>query len=301
MSLRKPIQSTYLYFGGPVRNVANVIETEIDNLYKAFSGFKQVFCHVVESDSSDDTLSVLEKLSKKYPNFSYESKGQLGNLGLIRTERIALCRNAFRAYLIDSPFEKEIDFVIMADLDGMNHLINQQKIQQCWRINTDWDVITANQEGPYYDTWTIRHPDWCPTDCWQQKTRLEKLFGSDAALELAVNARQAVLRNDIGLIEVDSAFGGFAIYKKQVFLDGEYAGVDNDGHEICDHVPFHNQLRNKGYRIYINSALTNCFTHPGGSSDPPKKNPWHFQALRSLLLSLLGQDRLNKYLDRLRP
>jgi len=301
MSLRKPIQSASLYFGGPVRNVANVIETEIDNLYTAFSGFKKVFCHVVDSDSSDDTLSVLERLSKKYPNFSYESKGQLEALGLIRTERIALCRNAFRTYLIDSSFESEIDFVIMADLDGMNHLINQQKIQQCWHINTDWDVLTANQEGPYYDTWTIRHLDWCPTDCWQQKARLEKLFGSDAALELAVNARQAVLRNDIGLIEVDSAFGGFAIYKKQVFLDGEYAGVDNDGHEICDHVPFHNQLRNKGYRIYINSALTNCFTHPVGSSDLPKNSPWHFQVLRSLLLSLFGQDRLNKYLDRLRP
>jgi len=82
MSLRKPIQSASLYFGGPVRNVASVIETELDNLYTAFSGFKKVFCHVVESDSSDDTLSVLERLSKKYPNFSYESKGQLEALGL---------------------------------------------------------------------------------------------------------------------------------------------------------------------------------------------------------------------------
>lgn len=299
--MRKPIQISSVLFGGPVRNVAAVIESEIDNLYQALSGFSAIFCHIVESDSQDDTLIVLQKLSQKYPNFSYETKGDLAKSGLIRTERIAYCRNAFRTYLMQSSYCAQIDYVIMADLDGMNHLITEKKIQQCWQVAEDWDVLTANQEGPYYDTWTIRHPDWCPTDCWQQKARLEKLFDSDAAMNLAINARQAILRSNIGLLEVDSAFGGLAIYKKQVFLDGQYAGVGEDGLEICDHVPFHTTLRKKGYRIFINSALTNCYTHPGELIDSHKNLPWYFRLIRSGLLATLGEKRLKKYLGRLQP
>ena len=298
--MRKPIQISSVLFGGPVRNVATVIEAEIDNLYHALSGFSAIFCHIVESDSQDDTLIVLQRLAQKYPNLSYESKGNLVESGLIRTERIAYCRNALRTHLTKSSYAEQIDYMIMADLDGMNHLVTKHKIAQCWDVAEDWDVLTANQEGPYYDTWTIRHPDWCPTDCWQQKARLEKLFNSDAAMNLAVNARQAVLRSNIGLLEVDSAFGGLAIYKKHVFLDGQYAGVGEDGLEICDHVPFHATLRKKGYQIFINSALTNCYTHPG-ELNPHNTLSWHFRLMRSVLLAVLGEKRLKKYLERLQP
>ncbi len=301
VAMRKPISASSVLFGGPVRNVATLIEAEVDNLYQALSGFSAIFCHIVESDSQDDTLMVLQRLAQKYPNFSYETKGMLTESGLIRTERIAYCRNALRTHLTKSSYAEQIDYVIMADLDGMNHLVNKHKIAQCWKVAEDWDVLTANQDGPYYDTWTIRHPDWCPTDCWQQKAHLEKLIGSDAALNLAVNARQAVLRPDIGLVEVDSAFGGLAIYKKAVFLAGEYAGINDDGIEICDHVPFHMTLRKKGYRIYINSALTNCYTHPGELIESRKKIPWHFRVIRSALLTVLGEKRLKKYLERLQP
>ena len=57
----------------------------------------------------------------------------------------------------------------MADMDGMNSLVTPQKIAGCWAAEVQWDVVTANQLGDYYDNWPLRHPHWSPVGCWQQK------------------------------------------------------------------------------------------------------------------------------------
>jgi hypothetical protein len=58
-------------------------------------------------------------------------------------------------------------------------------------------------------------------------------------------------------IEVESAFGGLAIYRREALLEGRYNGV-RDGEGICEHVPLHAELRAKGRRIFINPALINA-------------------------------------------
>ena len=44
-------------------------------------------------------------------------------------------------------------------------------------------------------------------------------------------------------IEVDSAFGGLAIYKKKCFDIGHYVGTYSNGKEVCEHVSFNLQLK----------------------------------------------------------
>jgi len=59
-------------------------------------------------------------------------------------------------------------------------------------------------------------------------------------------------------IEVDSAFGGLAVYRRRC-LDGvTYSGLTEDGEEICEHVPMHRRLKDKGCRIFINPRLINA-------------------------------------------
>jgi hypothetical protein len=78
-----------------------------------------------------------------------------------------------------------------------------------------------------------------------------------------VTAKQVVLDPRAGLIEVDSAFGGLAIYRREAFLAGRYAGTDKrGGFDVADHIPFHDDMRAKGYKIYINCALINCARYP---------------------------------------
>ncbi len=295
----QPISESSILLAGPVRNVSATIEREVKTLMASLANFKTSACLVIESDSSDTTVAQLEQLSKTMPQFSYLSMGQLSKQYPRRTDRIALCRNAIIDAVAQNPKYAQIDYIAMADMDGMNHLITPEKIAQCWSVPENWDVITANQLGPYYDIWALRHRDWCPTDCWQQKTALEAVIGDRPAEHLAVTARQVTLDPRAGLIEVDSAFGGLAIYRREAFLAGRYAGTDRKGgFDVADHIPFHEDLRQKGYKIYINCALINCAQYPDAVEPPPPQAPKGvLKLVQRLGQMLFGKKRFNKYLE----
>jgi hypothetical protein len=217
-----------------------------------------------------------------------------------RTQRIARARNEIIEAILSNSTYANIDFIAMADMDGMNNLVTSQKIAQCWEVRENWDVITAVQEEDYYDVWTLRHPDWSPVDCWAQKERLEALFGEAAAVNLAVSAKQIKLRPEFGMIEVDSAFGGLGIYKREAFIAGRYAGLDSNNNEVSDHIAFYEDLKKKKFRIYINCALVNCSKYPEQPSleHSPKLKPI-LRAAQKLGYAALGKKRFNAYLKRL--
>ena len=81
-----------------------------------------------------------------------------------------------------------------------------------------------------------------------------------AAQHIAVECKQAAIDPRADPIEVDSAFGGLGIYRREAFLAGRYAGTDDSagGIDVADHTPYHRELRQKGFRIFINPALINC-------------------------------------------
>ena len=66
------------------------------------------------------------------------------------------------------------------------------------------------------------------------------------------------LPQDSDWIEVDSAFGGLAIYRREALLSGIYSGKNALGKPICEHVTLHEHIREKGFKIFINPKLINC-------------------------------------------
>ncbi|QWE10811.1 glycosyltransferase family 2 protein [Polynucleobacter sp. es-EL-1] len=298
---RRPISESTILLAGPVRNASTQIGDDFEHLLSSLNQFKKVFCFVVESDSTDDTVERLEQFSKAIPNFSFVSIGQLSKTLSKRTDRIAYCRNlVIDAVAQDSKYS-DVDFIAMADMDGMNGLVTQEKIAQCWEVDEPWDVITANQLGEYYDVWALSHPYWNPMDCWEQKRKLENILGDKSAQNIAVGCKQAEIDPRADLIEVDSAFGGLGIYTREAFLAGRYAGTDDQagGIDVADHIPFHRELRQKGYRIFINPALINCDKSNGSILEGP-----HIARPRGMLKVikyfgklLFGKKRFNKYLD----
>jgi hypothetical protein len=299
--LRKEIAESKILLAGPIRNVANSIQSEVETLLASLVEFKEVHCFVVESDSSDNTLKKLEELQSFIKNFSYISVNNLRYEYPRRTDRIALCRNI----IIDTVSSKaqflDIDYIAMADLDGMNSLVNIEKIAQCWKVDEPWDVITANQLGEYYDIWALSHPYWNPMDCWEQKRQLEDIFGEDAAQDIAVKCKQSRIDPKADLIEVNSAFGGLGIYTREAFLAGRYAGTDDQagGIDVADHIPFHRALRKKGYRIFINPALINCDKTSGGVGQemPSAPAPSLLKSVQKVVIYLFGKKRCKKYLQ----
>jgi hypothetical protein len=300
-SQRKPIAESKILLAGPVRNVEHAIENEVKTLASSLHEFKEVYCFVVESDSSDNTVKKLEELQQIIKNFTFISVGKLSDKLPRRTDRISLCRNLIIDEVASNPQFADIDYIAMADLDGMNALVTPEKIAQCWEVDEPWDVITANQLGEYYDIWGLSHPFWNPMDCWEQKHQLENILGDEMALNIAVGCKQSPIDPRADLIEVDSAFGGLGIYKRESFLAGRYAGTDDQagGIDVADHIPFHRDLRQKGYRIFINPALINCDKSLKGAVESPSipKARGALKLVKKLGIFLFGKKRFNKYLQ----
>lgn len=257
MREHKPINAAALVVVGCVRNGAKTVRRAVETLARATAGFANVRFLVVESDSTDHTLAQLERLRQQSGRFDFVSLGRLAERIPARTERIAHCRNRYLEELRTNELYAAADYVMVADLDGVNNDLRRGAVETCWRGAVPWDVVTANQRDAYYDIWALRHPDWCPVDCHQQYTRLRAMFGHPRALAIAIHSRMARLSPRAAWIEVDSAFGGLAIYRREALLAGNYSGVQA-GQSVCEHVPLHAQLRAEGLRIFINPALINA-------------------------------------------
>lgn len=251
------IRQIRVLVAGLACNCATVIAAEIANLRNALKKFSAVSWLVIESDSQDNTIAVLEDLQHTIPNFRFISLGVLREKLRIRTERIAYCRNVYQDEIANNPLYGNIDYVIVTDLDGTNDLLTEQAILSCWD-RSGWDVCTANQRSRYYDIWALRHPSWCPSDSWREFYALiSRGVDHERAREVAVYSKMRRIKESSAWIEVDSAFGGMAIYRRAALDGAHYNGLTFEGEEACEHVTLHAHIRSKGYRIFINPKLIN--------------------------------------------
>ena len=240
---------------GLIRNGSSIVSKEIEKLRRALSKYESISFLVIESDSTDNTASKLHDLAGKYNNFRFISLGNLETELPRRTDRIAHCRNLYLTEIRENPLYKNINFVIITDLDGTNNLLSEESFDSCWKLSEEWDICTANQDGPYYDLWALRHTNWCPNDCWEDLQKyLSMGVPRHKALWASTYSKMITIPKSSPLIEVESAFGGLAIYKREALLGDEIY----DGSMTCEHVGFHQQLRKKGFKIAINPALINC-------------------------------------------
>jgi hypothetical protein len=243
---------------GIVKNIENSIKLDISRIEKSLSFFKETSWYLVESGSSDKSKEVLEELTRNKKNFEYISLEDSTKSKLFRTEKMAMARNQYLDFIRKNDISQRYKYVVIADFNLLNSKISQHSILSSW-AKSDWGVVTSNQSGPYYDIWALRHKYWSPNDCWGHHAFLmEHLKFPEKAITYAIRARMIKIPKDSDWIQVDSAFGGFAIYKSEVFKNTSfYRGIDKEGNQICEHVPFHEQLRNFGVRIFVNPNMIN--------------------------------------------
>jgi len=255
--LAQKISTDEIVILGICRNVGADLAADIARLQAAFNDFSRVHFRIVESDSSDNTIEILQSLQQNNSRFKFQTLGKLEKSIGNRWERIAFCRNACLQMLTDEQDLRPVKYFVVADLDGVNSLINRSSVLSCW-VREDWDVCTANQDAPYYDVFALRHKTWSPNDCWKYEASLKSMGVSPIlAREQAIYERQRVIDPHSDWIEVDSAFGGLAIYKRKVLGAAKYEGKLSDGSIVCEHVPFHEALKSLGARIFINPLLIN--------------------------------------------
>ena len=154
-------QEQRIFLVGVCRNVESTIIQELENLLISI-GQPCYKILIIESDSDDKTVNLLQKLSEKRLEFLYLSLGNLKQNIPSRTARIAHCRNIYMDFL-DKEARDE-DIVLIADdseirdmsllkrirkpvhivLCGTKRGINQQYIKLA--IATKGSIHTTNSD-----------------------------------------------------------------------------------------------------------------------------------------------------------
>lgn len=244
---------------GIVKDIEKSLKKDIKNISNALSFFKEVHWFLVESDSNDNSKQVLFEMKNTSNNFDYVSIEILDKSYNFRTERLAIARNKYLSHIRDHIDTNEFPYIVVADFNLLNNKLSIESVLSSWS-RTDWDVVTANQSSRYYDIWALRHPVWSPNDCWEQHEFLKKYIKTPEIVNsYSLRSRMLKLPQDSDWIAVNSAFGGFAIYKSSFLLnDVYYEGKNDFGNMICEHVPFNRKIKELGARIFINTNLINA-------------------------------------------
>ena len=256
--MRKAFSKSNFLIVGLANNCESVIYNEVKIIQNAFQGAASVDWLIIESDSDDSTVNVLDNLSVEL-SLRYITLGQLKKKYIKRTERISVCRNYYLDEIKSNPKYEKIDFIVVADLDGVNSKLTTTSVQSCWETDVNWDACFANQSKPYYDIWPLRHKIWSPDDCWQNSkfykdNGVTKFEANDAA----VYSRMIRIDKGAQPILVESAFGGIGIYKKSIIINSRYEGLNSRNEECCEHVNFHSHLCDRGCKLYIIPSFINC-------------------------------------------
>ena len=258
---------------GTVSNVEKYLKKDLMKIYNSLRRFNDISFFLVESDSTDNTVKILNELSTLYSNFNFTSLGTLKTLIPNRIDRIRYCRNIYVDYIRGKPFVNRPSYTIVADLDGINSRINYKSVDSCF-YNQDWDVVLSNQTGGYYDVYALRCKNWQESDCFSELEKIKASipapnFGKynlykkikfllyfDEARFTAIYSKMRKIRLVEPWIEVQSGFGGLAIYRTNVFIRYNYNNDSNNLNE-SEHVAIHQKITDSGGKIYINPAFIN--------------------------------------------
>jgi hypothetical protein len=242
---------------GIARNCRRTIEPSIKQIQKLFGPCVNLSYFLVESDSTDGTNLLLEKLSTKNPRFNYKSLGNLEPEIPDRIQRIAHCRNQYMLHLRDQMAKNaKFDFLLVADFDGVN-----SRISLCppiERLLSTATIVSANQKGPYYDILALRAPSWVEEDYRISIANHPNPSYPFTGYLKFVSLKQRRISQGDSPIRVESAFGGLAIYPVHL-LDGcKYEPKELlSGIWECEHVGFNDQAQRNGGQMIILPDLQN--------------------------------------------
>jgi hypothetical protein len=268
---------TKALFAGCVRDCAFWLPSVLRNIERIASLFDEAAFIFVENDSQDATKQILRSWCSERNNSRLISLDGLGSVQPVRTLRLARARREYIAAL-KADFS-DYSYLIVLDFDDVNASpIDAQSVQRAVAFLESDALhagVFANQDGVYYDLWALRHPEKCPRDVW------EEVFDCAASLRLSdeeafnrtFSRRVFSLPSNAQPLEVDSAFGGFGIYKVGSVLRNrsDFIGFKKKqvstangnievGWQVCEHVSFNHGFRERHERLFVLPYLVNANT-----------------------------------------
>jgi hypothetical protein len=205
---------------------------------------------IYENDSKDQTVKVLKDHQTRM-NLTVISEQGLDQQMPARTHRLAYARNKLLAWALN----QDSDYIAVVDMDTvLTDRFNPAGFINNFELESVWDAVFPVNEDFYYDLWALRKEKLIEGDYYLRMNGIDAALGVNQCRWLGAHSMQIDLRSASGWIDVDSAFGGMGIYKTKTLLRARprYLGHDMAGAELCEHVPFNEELKRNGANLYIN-------------------------------------------------
>lgn len=252
---KKELKDKKVVFSLLARNVERQLERNIIKLIDLVEDYVKDWRIVIyENDSEDQTAKVLSELSEKYPLkiiYKTETHNRMA-FGpvkkLERVEALSEYRNHNLEFIKNNLFD--FDYVIVCDSDfvdiSKNGFYNSMGLLKSSNLSAvcgnsfQIKIVGGKQSLWNYDSWAFRGT-W-----WQDLNSVKNEYIQDQMLWFGF----WILPVGSQPIIVNSGFGGMAIYKRDVYVQAQYQGLD------CEHVVFHWNLARKvkDFRMALNPS-----------------------------------------------
>lgn len=284
----------HLLITGLVRDSGRHLNSEIERIERhALRIFATVEFLLVESDSTDKTVEVLETIGATKKNFEFVSLGKLANTYPRRFDRLRFCRNQYVNRIREVGKYQKCKFVLVVDFDIKNRSLDLSPINTLLS-NQEWQGLFVNQKGPYYDILALRCAGWVEEDCFKSYHKLAKCMNRENAKEVAIWSQMKKIPINSPLIEVESAFGGMGLYRRECFELFDYGPISDAFMEESEHVSLHKKITSNGGKLFIVPAMTNFSFTPHNLSAyrifrflDRISRPRIFKGIRNLVRQLL--------------
>lgn len=236
-------QGKKILFCGLIRGHVNSLLANVSSLTINFP-LSTIVIYENDSDSNKINSNMYNLLGFNRFRYVYEELDHeplKQDTSLLRRIRMSFYRNKLWQLAKEEKEKTNFDYLCIADYDllggysieGMYHTISQLKENTIIGAN---GLIYQKNIRKYYDSWAYRD-----INSWE--------FTSNK-INNALN-----LKRGEDLVEVNSCFGGMCFYPISV-LDEDVEYQDYD----CDHVTLHKQLKNLGYKVYLNPSLITLYS-----------------------------------------
>jgi hypothetical protein len=221
---------------GCVRDAEPSLEpnlARLDEIRRLFNFSKVI---IYENDSKDFSKEILDNYAKTRYNtiFLTEKLGtrKLSDHSLERRINMANARNKYLEYSKKVIKTNHIDIIIVIDLDIKGGYSYTGLLNSLSYINK---TLCIGSNSIYYqDKTRLFYDSWAYLDSNNKSEEEKNLM---------------CFHRGEPLLEVDSCFGGLCIYPASILnYNIKYENWS------CDHVTLHKQLKDLGYKIYLNPS-----------------------------------------------
>ena len=211
------------YICGCAKNVGSYLDNVFNNIGLLGKLFDDFHIIIYYDDSEDDTLV---KLNEWYEYYQSKMTVLIGEdpLTNVRTQNIANARNGILTKIKELN-NNDFQYFIMMDMDEVcSSKFNKQALDTYLQYERTeqplpWDALSFNRIM-YYDLWALSiDPYGFSCNHYENTHKVKNQMIHFLKEELG----KVVLKNpNTGLLPCISAFNGFAIYRKNKFVDIKY-------------------------------------------------------------------------------